>query len=151
MPAPERLPQLWADNKLALLEFVRTAHIGIKGVVRDALSGEPIPNAVVWVRNVSGTEAGAEGGEAAIKHPVTTCEWTGTHSGRGEHTHSARGECEGQRSQGLAQLAGPDQFFKASHHQILIGNVFLGKCGDRKEPRAQENFQAPNDFVFDHV
>jgi hypothetical protein len=34
--------------------------------VQDAETGEPIPNAVVWVRNVTA-------GQNAIKHPVTTC------------------------------------------------------------------------------
>lgn len=71
MPAPERLPQLWADNKRALLDFIGLAHIGIKGLVRDALSGQPIANAVVWVRNVTG--GGEASAQAAIKHPVTTC------------------------------------------------------------------------------
>nr|AVA09654.1 putative effector protein [Heterodera avenae] len=67
MPAPERLPQFWADNKLALLEFIRVAHIGIKGMVHDARNGDPIANAVVWVRNVTDGD-----GQTAIKHPVTT-------------------------------------------------------------------------------
>jgi carboxypeptidase E len=69
MPAPEQLPQLWADNRLALLEFIRLAHMGIKGLVQDALTGQPVANAIVWVRNVSAGE-----GERAIKHPITTCE-----------------------------------------------------------------------------
>ena len=67
MPAPEQLPQLWADNRLALLEFIRLAHMGIKGLVQDALTGQPVANAIVWVRNVSAGE-----GERAIKHPITT-------------------------------------------------------------------------------
>jgi len=67
MPPPEQLPQFWADNRLALLEFIRLAHLGIKGIVQDALTGQPIANAVVWVRNVTA-------GQNAIKHPVTTCE-----------------------------------------------------------------------------
>ncbi|KAL3108442.1 hypothetical protein niasHT_015364 [Heterodera trifolii] len=67
MPAPERLPQFWVDNKLALLEFIRLAHIGIKGMVSDARNGEPIANAVVWVRNVTDGD-----GQMAIKHPVST-------------------------------------------------------------------------------
>lgn len=66
MPPADQLPQLWTDNRLALLEFIRLAHLGIKGVVQDADTGMPIPNAVVWVRNVTA-------GQNAIKHPVTTC------------------------------------------------------------------------------
>nr|CAD2186340.1 unnamed protein product [Meloidogyne enterolobii] len=69
MPNPQQLPQFWADNKIALLEFIRLAHMGIKGIVQDSETGEPIPNAVVWVRNV--TKNGEEKGNA-IKHPVTT-------------------------------------------------------------------------------
>lgn len=41
------------------------AHIGIKGVVSDRLTGEPISGAIVWVWN--GTD------NSPIKHSVTTC------------------------------------------------------------------------------
>lgn len=54
MPNPQQLPQFWADNKIALLEFIRLAHMGIKGIVQDSETGEPIPNAVVWVRKYMG-------------------------------------------------------------------------------------------------
>uniref|UniRef100_A0A1I8B4B5 Peptidase_M14 domain-containing protein n=1 Tax=Meloidogyne hapla TaxID=6305 RepID=A0A1I8B4B5_MELHA len=69
MPDPQQLPQFWSDNKIALLEFIRLAHIGIKGIVQDSETGEPIPNAVVWVRNI--TKNGKEKGNS-IKHPITT-------------------------------------------------------------------------------
>jgi len=44
-------------------------HIGIKGVVVDTATGRPIPNAIIWVRNVTNGNL-----ESAIKHPVST--WT---------------------------------------------------------------------------
>lgn len=43
------------------------SHLGFKGVVRDAVTGKPVKNAVVWVRNVTASNT-----EAPIKHPVTT-------------------------------------------------------------------------------
>jgi hypothetical protein len=70
MPNAEQLPQFWSDNRLALLEFIRLAHIGIKGIVLNSQTNEPIPNAVIWVRNVTNKN---EENNNAIKHPVTTC------------------------------------------------------------------------------
>jgi len=66
-PAAELLPTYWADNEKALLEFLWQSHLGFKGIVRDATTGRPIKNAIVWVRNVTATNL-----EAPIKHPVTT-------------------------------------------------------------------------------
>jgi len=66
-PASDLLPTYWADNRKALLEFLWQSHLGFKGVVRDADTGKPIKNAVVWVRNVTASNI-----EAPIKHPVTT-------------------------------------------------------------------------------
>jgi carboxypeptidase E len=67
-PNPSTLPQFWEDNKQSLIQFMWLSHSGIKGVVVDDSTGEPIPNAVVWVMNVTG---GAKETEP-IKHPVTT-------------------------------------------------------------------------------
>uniref|UniRef100_A0AC34QC00 Peptidase M14 carboxypeptidase A domain-containing protein n=1 Tax=Panagrolaimus sp. JU765 TaxID=591449 RepID=A0AC34QC00_9BILA len=64
-PNGKLLPQLWNDNKKALIEFLWQAHLGIKGVITDAVTGRPIPNAVVWVRNASSTDG-------PIRHPVTS-------------------------------------------------------------------------------
>ncbi|VDK41725.1 unnamed protein product [Anisakis simplex] len=64
-PNGSMLPQFWEDNKNALLKFLSMAHLGIKGIVVDRITGQPIQNAIVWVRN--GTE------REPIKHPVTTC------------------------------------------------------------------------------
>ncbi|CAI5449785.1 unnamed protein product [Caenorhabditis angaria] len=66
MPAASQLPQFWADNQKSIFEYVWKSHSGIKGIVVDAITGEPIERAVVWIRN--GTQ------ENPIKHPVTT--WT---------------------------------------------------------------------------
>jgi len=66
-PPAALLPTYWADNRKALLEFIWQSHLGFKGVVRDAQTGKPIKNAVVWVRNVTASNI-----ETPIKHPVTT-------------------------------------------------------------------------------
>jgi len=65
-PPAEMLPTLWEDNKNALLNFMWQAHTGVKGLVTDAVTGSAVPQAVVWIKNVTGSEA------VAIKHPVTT-------------------------------------------------------------------------------
>ncbi|KAL6740828.1 hypothetical protein Aduo_014144 [Ancylostoma duodenale] len=64
MPEGEQLPQLWEDNKKALMEYMFAVHSGIKGLVSDAVTGEPIEGAVVWIRN--GTD------KLPIRHPVTS-------------------------------------------------------------------------------
>lgn len=64
-PPADSLPTLWEDNKNALLNFLWQAQTGVKGVVRDAATGAPIADAVVWVKNVTGESS-------PIKHPVTT-------------------------------------------------------------------------------
>lgn len=47
-PAASTLPQEWQRNKGSLLQLLRQAHIGIKGLVQDA-SGYPIADANVYV------------------------------------------------------------------------------------------------------
>jgi hypothetical protein len=64
MPNGPQLPQLWEDNKKALIEYMYSIHAGVKGVVSDSETGEPLAHAVVWVRNGTQTEP--------IRHPVTT-------------------------------------------------------------------------------
>ncbi|KAI6222413.1 Peptidase-M14 domain-containing protein [Aphelenchoides fujianensis] len=66
-PPAEMLPSYWTDNKKALLDFIWQSHLGFKGVIRDGVTGEPIKNAVIWVRNVTASDS-----EAPIKHPVTS-------------------------------------------------------------------------------
>merc|ERR1712004_186829 len=43
----------WEDNKKSLLEFIWTAHWGVKGVIRDSLTGEGIAGATVHTRNIT--------------------------------------------------------------------------------------------------
>jgi len=66
-PPADQLPTFWSDNKKALLDFMWQTHIGFKGIVRDSITGQPIRNAVVWVRNVTSNNV-----DTPIKHPVTT-------------------------------------------------------------------------------
>ncbi|VDK87869.1 unnamed protein product [Litomosoides sigmodontis] len=65
-PESSLLPNLWEDNKEALIDFIRKVHIGIKGIVTDKITGEPIAEAVIWIKN--STEI------TPIKHPVTSWE-----------------------------------------------------------------------------
>uniref|UniRef100_A0A158P615 Peptidase_M14 domain-containing protein n=1 Tax=Angiostrongylus cantonensis TaxID=6313 RepID=A0A158P615_ANGCA len=64
MPEGKLLPQFWNDNKKALMEYMFAVHSGIKGLITDAVTGEPISEAVVWIRN--GTDP------MPIRHPVTS-------------------------------------------------------------------------------
>ncbi|VDL74480.1 unnamed protein product [Nippostrongylus brasiliensis] len=52
------------DMDITLELSCEKVHSGIKGLVIDAETKEPIPNAVIWVRNGTAT--------APIRHPVTT-------------------------------------------------------------------------------
>lgn len=63
-PNGSLLPKFWEDNKEALIDFIRKTHSGIKGIVIDKNTGEPISEAVIWTKN--GTET------TPIKHPVTS-------------------------------------------------------------------------------
>jgi len=67
-PPASEFDQLWKDNQKSLYEYMWQSHIGIKGIVRDAITDEPIPNAVVWVVNTT-DDANKQG---PIPHPVTT-------------------------------------------------------------------------------
>nr|XP_045582871.1 carboxypeptidase E-like [Procambarus clarkii] len=52
-PAASSLQQEWLDNKDALLEYMWQVHIGVKGVVRDSVTGQGIPNALIHVKNIT--------------------------------------------------------------------------------------------------
>jgi hypothetical protein len=52
-PPTESLKQEWEDNKKSLIEFIWTAHMGIKGVIRNSATGVGIPGAAIHVRNVT--------------------------------------------------------------------------------------------------
>jgi len=67
-PTADQLEQLWIDNQKSLIEFMWQSHIGIKGLITDAFTDEPIDNAVIWVVNV--TDASNE--PTPIAHPVTS-------------------------------------------------------------------------------
>ncbi|XP_059491148.1 carboxypeptidase E-like isoform X2 [Neocloeon triangulifer] len=67
-PKASELEREWNNNKDALLHYIWQAHIGIKGVVRDAKTRRPISNAFIHVRNI--TEGCVK--ECDIKHDVTS-------------------------------------------------------------------------------
>lgn len=50
-PAANMLPQYWAYNKRALLNYIREVHRGIKGVITDASSGNLLPDVNIHVLN----------------------------------------------------------------------------------------------------
>uniref|UniRef100_A0AC35U5U7 Peptidase_M14 domain-containing protein n=1 Tax=Rhabditophanes sp. KR3021 TaxID=114890 RepID=A0AC35U5U7_9BILA len=69
-PAPNTLPQLWEDNKKAMIEFLWAAHNGIKGVVVDEETGLPIKDASILIKNMTSGDTAED--ESFIKHPVST-------------------------------------------------------------------------------
>merc|ERR1719412_537891 len=70
-PPASSLAGEWEDNKRSLVEFLWAAHWGVKGVVRDGVTGEGLGGASVHVRNISRTDRHARV-EADIRHDVTT-------------------------------------------------------------------------------
>ncbi|XP_042860630.1 carboxypeptidase E-like isoform X3 [Penaeus japonicus] len=52
-PPASDLYQEWLDNKDAMLEYMWQTHLGVKGVVRDSLTGQGVPNVVVHAKNVT--------------------------------------------------------------------------------------------------
>jgi hypothetical protein len=72
-PPASVLEQEWNDNKKALLEFMWQVHSGIKGVVHDSITGKPISNAVVHVKNITRISKGYRRNDD-IKHDVTSGE-----------------------------------------------------------------------------
>lgn len=45
------LPTYWTNSKTALLNYVMECTYGFRGIVTDAVTGEPIDNAKIYVRN----------------------------------------------------------------------------------------------------
>uniref|UniRef100_A0A8B9T588 Carboxypeptidase M n=1 Tax=Anas platyrhynchos TaxID=8839 RepID=A0A8B9T588_ANAPL len=45
-PPADQLEKFWTDNKVALVEYIKQVHLGVKGQVTDR-NGNPIPNAIV--------------------------------------------------------------------------------------------------------
>ncbi|MCL4143131.1 UNVERIFIED_CONTAM: hypothetical protein GTU68_012120, partial [Idotea baltica] len=51
-PNASLLHQEWMNNKESLLSFMEQVHLGVKGVVSDAESGEGLPSVIVWVEEI---------------------------------------------------------------------------------------------------
>lgn len=65
-PSADTLAEEWDRNKDALLKFIWETHIGIKGVVTNGISGEPLPNTIIHVKNIT------DGKRVDIMHDVTS-------------------------------------------------------------------------------
>eukprot|EP00092_Neocalanus_flemingeri_P035502 GFUD01038635.1.p1 GENE.GFUD01038635.1~~GFUD01038635.1.p1 ORF type:complete len:478 (+),score=118.25 GFUD01038635.1:214-1647(+) len=70
-PAAESLSQEWDDNKAALLEYIWAAHYGVKGMIRDAVTGLGLVGAEIHARNITRTDR-FNRMDADIKHDVTS-------------------------------------------------------------------------------
>jgi hypothetical protein len=66
-PDQSLLEEAWKDNKAALMNFMWQSHIGIKGLITDKKTGQPIPDAVIWLTNTSDSK-----NPIIITHPVTS-------------------------------------------------------------------------------
>lgn len=65
-PAEDNLKQEWEDNKEALILYIWQAHIGIKGHVRDAVTGKPLSHTIIHTKNITA------GRNDDIQHDVTS-------------------------------------------------------------------------------
>lgn len=65
-PPASALQEEWENNRNALIQYMWQAHIGVKGHVRDAVSGQPLSNTVIHVKNVTA------GRNDDILHDVTS-------------------------------------------------------------------------------
>ncbi|CAG2116352.1 unnamed protein product [Medioppia subpectinata] len=52
-PAESTLSTEWDNNRDALIAYMKQSHLGIKGIIRNARTGEPIVGASVKVKNVT--------------------------------------------------------------------------------------------------
>jgi len=52
-PSSDSLKGEWEDNKRPLLDFIWTAHMGIKGMITDVETGKGIQGAVIHARNIT--------------------------------------------------------------------------------------------------
>lgn len=50
-PPASSLSDYWLKNKRALINFIKEAHRGIKGIVSDAFTGSPLSNVTIHVAN----------------------------------------------------------------------------------------------------
>lgn len=65
-PPAESLEREWERNRESLIEFIWRAHIGVKGVVKNAITGAPISNAIIHVKNIT------DGRHDDIFHDITS-------------------------------------------------------------------------------
>jgi len=52
-PAEHVLPVEWDNNREALIAYMKQSHLGIKGIVRNGRTGEPVVGASIKVKNVT--------------------------------------------------------------------------------------------------
>jgi len=72
-PPKDSLSGEWADNKASLLEYIWAAHYGVKGMIRDAVTGLGVVGAEIHVRNITRTDR-FNRMDADIKHDVTSAQ-----------------------------------------------------------------------------
>jgi len=70
-PTKESLSSEWEDNKKSLIEFIWAAHSGVKGMIRDGMTGQGVAGAQVHVRNITRMDRFRRM-DADIKHDVTS-------------------------------------------------------------------------------
>jgi len=46
-PSSSLIPQYWSDNRDSMLAYIETCLIGVRGLVNDALTGEPVETTIV--------------------------------------------------------------------------------------------------------
>jgi len=71
-PPASQLQTEWENNKKSLIEFLWLGHSGVKGIVSDALTGRPVPNAVIHVKNITRVNKGGARRDDDIDHDVTS-------------------------------------------------------------------------------
>ncbi|NXQ40937.1 CBPD Carboxypeptidase, partial [Catharus fuscescens] len=52
-PLTSELPKEWENNRESLLTFIEKVHIGVKGFVRDAVTGAGLENATIAVAGIA--------------------------------------------------------------------------------------------------
>lgn len=65
-PPEDTLAEEWENNRKALINFMWQSHIGIKGLVYDAVTKQPISGAIIHVMNTT------DGVSLHINHDVTS-------------------------------------------------------------------------------
>lgn len=52
-PKASALRQEWLNNRQSLIKYLKAVHMGIKGLVTDGVTGEPVPHAKLSVRGIN--------------------------------------------------------------------------------------------------